>query len=100
MADPAQQEETLAALNIIIKEARKKRWRKSRRDVQTTKKGFDVVLNRGRVVSKMVSEHSKKNVWIVACKRARAALNINGFCLIKKGTPLYQKALEFKDMMK
>merc|ERR1719355_186161 len=31
----------------------------------------------------------KKNVWIIAVKKARAALKIKGFCAIKKGTPLY-----------
>merc|ERR1711865_548666 len=33
----------------------------------------------------------KKNVWIIAVKKARAALKIKGFCAIKKGTPLYAK---------
>ena len=56
----------------------------------------DLVKNKsGRVVSKKQSARGKKNVWIIAVKKARAALKIKGFCAIKKGTPLYAKAKEF-----
>merc|ERR1719345_294342 len=55
-------------------------------------KATDLIENKnGRVVSKKQSAKGKKNVWIIACKKARAALKIKGFCVIKKGTPLYLK---------
>merc|ERR1712021_128912 len=56
-------------------------------------KASDLIKNKnGRVVSKKQSARGKKNVWIVAVKKARAALKIKGFCAIKKGTPFYAKA--------
>merc|ERR1711964_98982 len=59
-------------------------------------KASDLTKNKhGRVVSKKSSANSKKNTWIAAVKKARAALKIKGFCAIKKGTPLYKKAKEF-----
>merc|ERR1711865_1221798 len=59
-------------------------------------KASDLTKNKtGRVVSKKQSARGKKNVWILAVKKARASLKIKGFCAIKKGTPLYLKAKEF-----
>merc|ERR1711865_764858 len=59
-------------------------------------KASDLLKNKnGKVVSKKRSAQGKKNVWIIAVKKARAALKIKGFCAIKKGTPLYAKAKEF-----
>merc|ERR1712164_44747 len=56
----------------------------------------DLIKNKhGRVVSKKLSAKGKASPWIAACKKARAALKIKGFCAIKKGTPLYAKAKEF-----
>merc|ERR1711918_339914 len=49
----------------------------------------------GRVVSKKLSARGKKSPWIQACSKARKALKITGFAIIKKGTPLYAKAKEF-----
>merc|ERR1712072_1363169 len=49
----------------------------------------------GKIVSKKKSAFGKKSPWILAVKKARAALKIKGFCAIKKGTPLYTKAKEF-----
>merc|ERR1719236_353234 len=49
----------------------------------------------GRVVSKKKSALGKANPWIIAVKKARAALKITGFSAIKKGSPLYIKAKEF-----
>merc|ERR1719246_176896 len=46
----------------------------------------------GKIVSKAASSRAKKNPWIVACAAARKALNIKGFTVIKKGSPLYIKA--------
>merc|ERR1719375_3118740 len=49
----------------------------------------------GKIVSKKMSERGKKSPWIAAVNKARAALKIKGFAVIKKGTPLYNKAKEF-----
>merc|ERR1711964_37204 len=55
----------------------------------------DLVKNKhGKIVSKKMSAKGKKNTWIVAVNKARAALKVKGFCAIKKGTPLYKKAKE------
>ena len=42
-----------------------------------------------------MSARGKTNPWMIAVKKARAALKIKGFSAIKKGTPLYTKAKEF-----
>merc|ERR1712093_794822 len=53
----------------------------------------DLVKNKsGKVVSKKRSALSKKSPWIAACNAARKALGVKGFCAIKKGSPLYNKA--------
>ena len=38
---------------------------------------------------------AKKSPWMVAVGKARVALNIKGFVLMQRGTPLHQKATEF-----
>ena len=50
----------------------------------------------GRIVSKKKSAKAKSSFgpWIAAVQKARAALKIKGFAVIKKGTPLYVKAKE------
>merc|ERR1712057_44502 len=50
---------------------------------------------RGKIVSKKRSAFGKKSPWIAACTKARKALKITGFTIIKKGSPLYAKAKEF-----
>merc|ERR1711939_511908 len=61
-------------------------------------KKTDLVKNKaGRIVSKKRSALGKKNTWIVAVQAARKALKIKGFSVVRKGTPLYQKA---KELMK
>merc|ERR1719327_493033 len=56
----------------------------------------DLTRNKsGKIVSKKKSALGKANTWIIAVKKARAALKVKGFTAIKKGTPLYQKAKEF-----
>merc|ERR1719217_1560037 len=58
----------------------------------------DLMKNQyGKVVSKKASARSKKVLgpWIQAVAKARKALKIAGFSVIKKGTPLYAKAKEF-----
>merc|ERR1711982_165886 len=53
----------------------------------------DLVKNKsGKIVSKKMSAKGKKSPWILACAAARKALNIKGFAVIKKGSPLYNKA--------
>merc|ERR1719160_733711 len=56
----------------------------------------DLTKNKsGKVVSKKKSALGKANPWMIAVKKARAALKIQGFAAIKKGSPLYIKAKEF-----
>merc|ERR1712139_225922 len=56
----------------------------------------DLTKNKsGKVVSKKLSANGKKSPWIQACNKARKALKITGFVMIKKGSPLYVKAKEF-----
>ena len=51
-------------------------------------KKTDLVKNKaGRIVSKKRSANGKKNSWIVAVSKARKALKIKGFSVVKKGTP-------------
>merc|ERR1719151_486455 len=53
----------------------------------------DLVKNKsGKVVSKKMSLKGKKSPWIAACNAARKALGVKGFCAIKKGSDLYNKA--------
>merc|ERR1712232_1448908 len=48
----------------------------------------DLTKNKnGKVVSKKLSARGKKHPWIQACTKARKALKITGFAIIKKGTP-------------
>merc|ERR1719262_1066412 len=56
----------------------------------------DLTRNKaGKIVSKKQSARGKTNPWMIAVKKARAALKIKGFSAVKKGTPLYLKAKEF-----
>merc|ERR1712054_231711 len=56
----------------------------------------DLIKNKnGKIVSKKLSAHSKKNPWMAAVKKARTTLKIKGFVALKKGSPLYLKAKEF-----
>ena len=48
----------------------------------------------GRTQNKTRSANGKKNSWIVAVSKARKALKIKGFSVVKKGTPLYKMAKE------
>ncbi len=47
---------------------------------------------RGKLVSKKRSAHSKKHPWIAAVMAARLALNIEGFCPVRKSSAVYKKA--------
>ena len=50
----------------------------------------------GKIVSKKKAAKAKSvfGGWLAAVAKARKALNIKGFSVIKKGTPLYKKAKE------
>ena len=57
----------------------------------------DLVKNKnGKIVSKKKAAKAKSvfGGWLAAVAKARKALNIKGFSVIKKGTPLYKKAKE------
>ena len=59
-------------------------------------KASDLKKNKyGRVVSKKASAKASKNKWIIAVTKARKALGIKGFVIVKKGTALYKKAKSF-----
>ena len=47
---------------------------------------------RGKLVSKKRSAHGKKHPWIAAVMAARLALNIEGFCPVRKSSAVYKKA--------
>merc|ERR1719335_2073650 len=53
----------------------------------------------GRIVSKKTSVFAKKNKWIAACTKARAALKIKGFAVVggssASGKALLAKARSF-----
>jgi hypothetical protein len=60
-------------------------------------KSQDLMKNkRGKVVSRKQHAIGQKNKWLAATMKARKALGIRGFVPIKKGTPLYAKALSFR----
>merc|ERR1719446_592369 len=46
----------------------------------------------GKIVSSKKSALGKKNKWIAAVNKARKALGVKGFVVIKKGSALYKKA--------
>merc|ERR1719265_1066997 len=46
----------------------------------------------GKIVSAKKSALGKKNKWIAAVNKARKALGVKGFVVIKKGSALYKKA--------
>merc|ERR1739845_183201 len=58
------------------------------------KKSDYIVNKRGKVVSKKKHASGMKQPWMVAVIAARKALNIKGFAMVKKGTPLYIRAKE------
>merc|ERR1719331_2409965 len=67
-------------------------------------KKADLTKNKsGRVVSKRRSAAAKKmhaatiGKWIAAVMKARASLNITGFCSLKKGSELYRKSRQLYD---
>merc|ERR1712118_263944 len=68
--------------------------------ISKTKSGYTATAfkknSTGKIVSKKASAHTKKVLgpWTAAVQKARKALNIKGFAVIKKGTPLYKKAKE------
>merc|ERR1712138_319072 len=68
--------------------------------ITKTKTGLtksDLVKNKnGRIVSKKKAALAKSHFggWLSAVAKARKVLNIKGFSVIKKGTPLYKKAKE------
>merc|ERR1719299_301880 len=64
----------------------------------------DLVENkRGKIVSKKSAAHGKKQYanikgWTVAVQKARKALGVKGFVVVKKRTALYKKAKELYDV--
>merc|ERR1711918_263958 len=59
-------------------------------------KKSDLVQNKNGKISKKKAAIAKSTFggWLSAVAKARKALNVKGFAVIKKGTPLYKKAKE------
>merc|ERR1719487_1957369 len=68
--------------------------------IAKTKSGYTAAAFKknktGKIVSKKASARAKAVLgpWITAVQQARKSLNIKGFSVVKKGTPLYKKAKE------
>merc|ERR1712070_1308973 len=68
--------------------------------ISKTKSGYTAAAFKknktGKDVSKKASANAKATLgpWIAAVQKARKALNVKGFAVVKKGTPLYKKAKE------
>jgi len=65
----------------------------------------DIVQNKttdgkNKYASRKRSSKGRKNLWMKACAEARKQLNIDGFQLVKKGTPYYTRATEIHNIMK
>ena len=54
----------------------------------------DLIMSKGKLISRKAHEKGKTNRWVAACTAARKALAIKGFVAVKKGSPLYKKAHE------
>ena len=52
---------------------------------------------RGRTVSRWRWWHGNAHPWIDAFRKAKVALDLKGFLICKKGTPLYKKTKELYD---
>ena len=82
----------------------KNAWRLTRRHVFagiTAKtntglsKGSFVKNKAGKIVSKKRYIQGRFNLWMTALAAARLALNIKGFALVAKRSPLYKKTKQF-----
>jgi hypothetical protein len=75
-------------------------FRGTKAKTQSGLKKTDLMRSKtGKVVSKKQNAAGKKaykNIrgWTVAVQKARKALNVKGFCAVKKGSALYRKAKE------
>ena len=64
-------------------------------------KANDLMKNkRGKIVCKKASVKGHCHLWILACSSARIVLKIRGMELIKKGTRLYKKAMQYHKELK
>merc|ERR1712187_473720 len=92
---------TWVARRVRVRGSKRQVWNGSR---QKTKSGLtkdSYMKNKnGKIVSRAQHAHGKKQFqnikgWPAAVSKARKALGITGFCAVKKGTALYQKAREY-----
>merc|ERR1711953_570600 len=85
----------MKAKKISAKLARRHVFAGKAGKTKTGLKKTDLTKNKsGRVVSKKASARGKAHPWMAAVKAARVALKVKGFAVIKKGSPLYNKAKE------
>ena len=87
----------MKAMKSKIAKGRKRKDLIFRGTKEKTHRGLtksDLIKNkRGRLVNK---NRALGNMpWILACHQARKAVNVKGFCKLKKGTEFYDKAMEF-----
>jgi hypothetical protein len=89
------------ARRVRVRGSKRQVWNGSRQKTMSglTKDSYMKNKN-GKIVSKKQYAHGKKafkNIkgWTAAVSKARKALGITGFCAVKKGTALYQKAREY-----
>ena len=90
------------ARRVRVRGSRRQVWNGTRQKTKSSgQTKSDLMLNkRGKVVSKKTHAAGRrafKNIrgWTAAVSKARKALGITGFCAVKKGTALYQKAREY-----
>ena len=89
------------ARRVRVRGSRGQVWRGSRHHTNSGHTKSMLMKNKnGKIVTKKshaAGKRSFKNIrgWTQAVSKARKALGITGFCAVKKGTALYNKAREF-----
>ena len=89
------------ARRVRVRGTRRQVWNGSRHHTNSGHAKSHLMKNKnGKVVTKKshaAGRRAYKNIrgWTQAVSKARKALGITGFCAVKKGTALYNKAREF-----
>ena len=89
------------ARRVRVRGTRRQVWNGTRHHTNSMMDKTKFMKNKnGKIVSRRqhaAGKRSFKNIrgWTQAVSKARKALGITGFCAVKKGTALYNKAREF-----
>ena len=89
------------ARRVRVRGSRGQVWRGTRHHTNGQHTKAMLMKNkRGKVITRKshaAGKRAYKNIrgWVAAVKKARKALGVTGFCAVKKGTALYNKAREF-----